>query len=297
MKIRKESSVWQRTFNGFNYLFMLMFTFVCVYPFYYLFIYSISEPSKAAKGIYLLPAELTPDSYIKIFQIGMVPHAFLVSVEKTVLFTVLCVYFSTMFAYLLTKREMRFRKTVYRVVISSMYLSAGLIPWYITMRTYGLQDNFLLYILPGAINAFYIILAKTYIEQIPISLEESAQLDGAGFLVIFNRIVFPLSRPIVATIAVYAAVGCWNTWIDNYFLVHKESLQTIQMVLYNYLNEALALASNAAQQTSGTGIRLEVSGESIKMTITIISVLPIILVYPFLQKNFIKGIMLGAVKG
>lgn len=298
MKIKQDNSILERLFNGFNGIFMILFTFICVYPFYYLLIYSISDPRLAAKGIYFYPLKFTFDSYQKIFELGTIPHAFLVSVEKTVLFTILCVYFSTMFAYLLTKKEMLFRKFVYRYVISSMYLSAGLIPWYITMRTFGLKDNFLLYILPGAINAFYIILAKTYIESIPASLEESAQMDGAGFMTTFNRIIFPLSRPIVATIAVYAAVGCWNSWIDNYFLVSKENLQTIQMILYNYLNDALALANNAAQQTSGSGgLKVQVSADSIKMTITIISVLPIILVYPFLQKNFIKGIMLGAVKG
>ncbi|MDF2651242.1 MAG: carbohydrate transporter permease, partial [Paenibacillus sp.] len=164
MSIRQEGSIFGRLFNVVNYLVMSIFTFVCLYPFYYVFIYSISDPRMAAKGIYLFPAKISIDSYVQIFELGTVPHAFLVSVEKTVVFTILCVYFSTMFAYLLTKKEMLFRKFVYRFVVSSMYLSAGLIPWYITMKAYGLQDNFLLYVIPGAINAFYIILAKTYIE-------------------------------------------------------------------------------------------------------------------------------------
>ncbi|THF74419.1 carbohydrate ABC transporter permease [Cohnella fermenti] len=296
MNLQQKSSIPERLFDGFNYFFMALLSLVCLYPFYYVLIYSISDPRLAAKGIYLWPEHFTLSSYTQILKLGTVPHAFLVSTEKTVIFTALCVYFSTMFAYLLTKREMLYRKLIYRFIVASMYLNAGLIPWYITMRTYGLKDNFLLYIIPGVINAFYIILIKTYIEQIPSSLEESAQMDGAGFLTIYNRIILPLSKPIVATIAVYAAVGCWNNWMDNYFLVNDPKLQTIQLILYNYLNQATSLAQSAAQE-AGSTMRVRVSPETIKMTITVISVLPIVLVYPFLQRNFIKGIMLGAVKG
>ncbi|SDW05737.1 carbohydrate ABC transporter permease [Paenibacillus sp. CF384] len=295
----QQSSFAERLFDWFNYIFMALFSFVCIYPFYYVLIYSISDPRLASKGIYFFPADFDIDSYIKVLSLNTIPHAFLVSVEKTVIFTVLCVYFSAMFAYLFTKRVMPLRKTMYRIVISSMYLNSGLIPWYITMKTYGLRDSFLLYVLPGIINAFYIILIKTYIEQMPASLEESAEIDGAGFLTIFNRIIFPLSKPIVATVAVYASVGCWNTWIDNYLLVDNEKLQTIQVILFAYLNEAQGMATDLTTMVTNanSGRQLQLSPETIKMSITVISVLPIILVYPFLQKNFIKGIMLGAVKG
>ncbi|REE68115.1 putative aldouronate transport system permease protein [Paenibacillus taihuensis] len=294
-----RSSLAERLFDVFNYVFMALFSLVCIYPFYYVLIYSISDPRLASKGIYFWPAHFDFDSYIKVLSLNTIPHAFLISVEKTLIFTVLCVYFSAMLAFLFTKRVMPLRKTMYRIVISSMYLNSGLIPWYITMKTYGLRDSFLLYVLPGIINAFYIILIKTYIEQMPASLEESAEIDGAGFLTIFNRIIFPLSKPIVATVAVYASVGCWNTWIDNYLLVDNEKLQTIQVILFAYLNEAQGMATDLTQMVTNanSGRQLQLSPETIKMSITVISVLPIILVYPFLQKNFIKGIMLGAVKG
>ncbi|NBD22264.1 ABC transporter permease subunit [Paenibacillus sp. T1] len=295
----QRRSLAERIFDILNYAFMALFSFICIYPFYYVFIYSISEPRLAQKGVYLWPGQFNVDAYIKIFSLHTIPHAFLVSVEKTVIFTVLCVYFSSMLAYLFTKHVMPFRKVMYRIVISSMYLNSGLIPWYITMKTYGLRNSFLLYVLPGIINAFYIILIKTYIEQLPASLEESAQIDGAGFMTVFNRIIFPLSKPIVATVAVYASVGCWNSWIDNYLLVENPNLQTIQVILFGYLNEAQSLTQDisAMLANAGSGRQLHLSPETIKMSITVISVLPIILVYPFLQKNFIKGIMLGAVKG
>jgi ABC-type glycerol-3-phosphate transport system permease component len=278
---------------------MALFSFVCIYPFYYVLIYSISDPRLAANGIYLWPAGLNFDSYLKVLSLNTIPNAFLISVEKTVLFTILCVYFSAMLSYLFTKHQMPYRKLFYRLVITSMYLNSGLIPWYITMKTYGLRNSFFLYVIPGIINAFYIILVKTYIEQLPASLEESAQLDGAGFMVIFNKIIFPLSKPIVATVAVYAAVGCWNTWLDNFLLVENKNLQTIQVILFGYLNEAQSMTQDISQMmvNNASGRQFQLSPETIKMSITVISVLPIILVYPFLQKNFIKGIMLGAVKG
>ncbi|MFD0712834.1 carbohydrate ABC transporter permease [Paenibacillus sp. GCM10027626] len=298
MPVQGKETFASKLFDVFNYLLMIVFALLCLYPFYYVFIYSLSDPGASASGIFLWPVSPTLGSYVRIMSLGTIPAAFFVSACKTILGTVLCVYASSLFAYFMTRKEMFARTAIYRFVIASMYLHAGLIPWYLTMKTYGLKDSFLLYIIPSAVNAFFIILVKTYIESIPASLEESAEIDGAGFMKIFHAIIFPLSKPIVATVAVYSAVGLWNSWQDNFFLVNKESLQTIQLILYNYLNEASELANNAVKQTSGGMLKTdEVSPESIKMTITIISIIPIMFVYPFLQRYFVKGIMLGAVKG
>jgi ABC-type glycerol-3-phosphate transport system permease component len=204
---------------------------------------------------------------------------------------------TSFFAYLMTKEEMFGRKIIYRFVIITMYLNAGLIPWYMTMKTYGLKDNFLLYVIPGAVSAYYMILIKTYIESLPAALEESARIDGAGYIRVFRSIIFPLSKPIVATVAIYAAVGQWNTWTDNYFLVNKANLQTLQMILYNYLNQSQNIANISAQAlTAGTAV-VKITSMSIKMCITVIVTVPIICVYPFMQRYFVKGIMMGAVKG
>ena len=181
-----------------------------------------------------------------------------------------------------------------------MYFNAGIIPWYITMKNMGLKDNFLIYILPGAIAPFYIILIKTYIEQLPQSLEEAAFLDGAGFIQIYFRIILPLSKPILATVIVFCSVGQWNSFQDNLFLVHEAKLQTLQMLLYRYINQVEAMA--AMIRTSGMGAAAIQSGyqitpTAVRMTISMIVVFPILLVYPFMQRYFIKGIMIGAVKG
>ncbi len=178
-----------------------------------------------------------------------------------------------------------------------MYLSAGLIPWYITMKTYGLQNNFLLYVIPGAVNAYYMILVKTYIEQLPPALEESAELDGAGTITVFWRIILPLCKPIIATIAIYCAVGQWNSWTDNYFLVTDTRLQTVQLILYRNLTNAQAIANAMKNTATGNMPVTAITPQSVQMAVVVIAVVPIMLVYPMLQKHFTKGIMMGAVKG
>lgn len=295
-----KSTLGEKIFTIFNHIIMILYTLICVYPFYYILIYSLSDVSEAAKGVYLFPKGFNLSSYAKILSKGDIGRAYFVSVARTVIGTSLCVLSSSIFAYLVTKKEMLFRKFAYRFIIVTMYMSAGLIPWYITLKTYGLRDNFLVYVLPGAVNAFYIILVKTYIEQLPSSLEESASLDGAGFFTMFFKIIFPLSKPILATIAVYAAVGSWNAWLDNYFLVRNPKLQTVQLILYKYLNEAQSVADSMRKgemMSPGGMINISITPESVRMTITIMTVLPIMLVYPFLQRYFIKGIMMGAIKG
>lgn len=298
-KHKIKISFGEKVLKVLNYLFVSIFTLLCIYPFYYVIIYSISNASEAAKGIYFLPKQLDFSTYISIFSRDDLLNAFFISFTRTAIGTLLCVIVTSMFAYLVTREEMLFRKFVYRTVIITMYMSAGLVPWYLTMRAYGLKNSFFLYILPGTVNAFYLILVKTYIEQLPHSLEESAALDGAGFFTIFFKIIFPLSKPIVATIAVYCAVGQWNSWTDNYFLVSDKSLQTLQLILYNYLNQAQALANSMKNAVGAGGMSTEVNvtPESVRMTIIVITVVPILLVYPSLQKYFSKGIMMGAVKG
>ncbi|NJP41703.1 carbohydrate ABC transporter permease [Oscillospiraceae bacterium HV4-5-C5C] len=298
-KAKLRLSASEKLLNGLNYLLVGLFTFLCFYPFYYIIIYSVSNATEASQGIYLWPRGFTLELYENIFQQADLIHAFTISALRTVLGTILCVLASSMFAYLLIQREMLFRKVVYRLVIITMYLNAGLIPWYITMKMYGLKNNFLLYILPGMINAFYLILMKTYIEQLPASLEESAALDGAGFFTKFFKVVLPLSKPILATIAVYSAVGQWNSWLDNYFLASDKKLQTLQLILYKYLNQAEALANsmkNASAVSNATAVS-NINPTNVRMATIVVTVVPIMLVYPFLQKYFAKGILLGAVKG
>ena len=296
-KNKIKVSLSERILQIVIYCLVTLFVILCVYPFYYLIIYSLSDPTLAAKGIYLLPKGFTFSIYQRICEKTDFGHAFLISASRTIINTGLCILGSSLFAYLVTKRDMIGRKFVYRFVVITMYIGAGLIPYYITMKAYHLKDTYFLYIIPGIINAFYVILIKTFIEQIPPSLEESAEMDGAGFLRTYASIIMPLSKPIIATVAVYAAVGAWNSWQDNYLLVTNPKLQTVQLILYNCINDAQRIADsmkNGAIMSPGT---VTVSAESLRMATTVVAVLPVMLVYPFLQKYFVKGVMLGAVKG
>ncbi len=287
----------ERTANILIMVFLLLFVAICVYPFYYVIIYSISDSTAAASGLYLWPSKLDFSTYALIFRKGEMQSAFLVSIARPALGTGRGVLCTAALAGVFTKRELGCRRFLYRMVVFTMYLSAGLIPWYITMKTYGLQNNFLLYVIPGAVNAYYMILVKTYIEQLPPALEESAELDGAGTITVFWRIILPLCKPIIATIAIYCAVGQWNSWTDNYFLVTDTRLQTVQLILYRNLTNAQAIANAMKNTATGNMPVTAITPQSVQMAVVVIAVVPIMLVYPMLQKHFTKGIMMGAVKG
>ena len=210
-----------------------------------------------------------------------------------------------MFAYLMTQKNLPCRKVIYRFAIITMYVSGGLIPWYLVMKLYGMYNNFWVYVFPNLLGVYYCILIKTFIEGLPAALEEAARIDGAGFFTLFFKIILPLSKPILATVALYQAVGQWNSYQDNYLLVQDTNLQTVQMTLYNYVHQAEAIAK-AMQQAALSGGNIadiansaaaNTTADAVRNATTILSMLPIMLVYPFLQKYFAKGVMLGAVKG
>nr|WP_289044912.1 carbohydrate ABC transporter permease [uncultured Blautia sp.] len=292
-----KRSIGNKVADVIIYIILALFMIMCIYPFYYVIIYSISDPNKAASGLFLLPKGFSLNTFKGILLLNDIPLAMLVSVGRSIIGAVLTIVGSSFFAYLVTNEHMIGRKVIYRIAVLTMYLNAGLIPWYMTMKTYHLQNNFLLYVLPGFVTAYYVILIKTYIESLPRELEESAMIDGAGILTRYSRIVMPLSKPIIATIGVYAIVGQWNAWTDNYFLVTDAKLQTLQMILYNYLNQANRFQQMSSSAMDASAAASMITPTSVKMCITVIVVVPIMCVYPFLQRYFVKGIMMGAVKG
>lgn len=295
--MKHKLSAWDIVFYALTFFLMILMMFLCLYPFYYVFIYSISDPSAAQKGLTFLPREVTLSNYAQVFRLEGISGALIVSVLRTVVGTSLTILCCSFFAYLVTKGNMIGRKIVYRMVVVTMYFNSGLIPWYLTMKAYQLNNTFWVYVIPTAVSAYYVVLLKTFMEQLPSSLEESARLDGAGYLRCFASIVFPLSKPIVATITVFAAVAQWNSWFDNYILVSERSLKTLQLILYDFLNQASAIASMSNSERTQGVAAIQITPEAVRMTITMVVTLPILFVYPFMQKHFVKGIMLGAVKG
>lgn len=303
MKRKKsKTSMSRKIFLLCNYLLMLLITFICIYPFWYIIIYSFSEPGLVdVNPPVFLPRGFSFSNYWDIFELQGFFHALLISVLRTVLGTAGAVLSCSFLGYLFTKNEMPARKWVYRFLILTMYVNGGMISTFIVIKSYGLLNNFWVYILPMLISAYNIVLIKTYVEQLPQSLEESARLDGAGYVRVFTAIILPLSKPIIATVAVFVAVGQWNSWFDNHIYTRgTESLTTLQYLLYNYLNEAQRLAEQIKNSVNSGGISQMVStisSKGVRMTITVLASLPIFLVYPFMQKYFVKGIMVGAVKG
>lgn len=279
-------------------IFVFIFAFLCIYPFFYVFIYSISDPDLAAKGITFWPRGFSLSTYKAMLSRTDVLHAFFISLARAVVGAITTILGGTFFSFLIRQKKLPFRTFFYRLCIISMYINAGLIPWYLTMKAYGLKDNFLLYVLPTIIVPFYIILVKTYMESLPDSLEESAKIEGAGYLTTYWLIIMPVCKPIIAVIAIFMAVQQWNTWVDNFFLINDGNLQTLQIILYQYLNQAKAIAE-AARNASATTLNdlPKLSTESVKMCTTMITTIPVLLVYPFMQRYFTGGIMLGSVKG
>jgi putative aldouronate transport system permease protein len=287
----------QRMWDSLNVAVLGLLALITFYPFYYIFIYSISDPTEAARGVYLTPQGFSLDNYRAVFKEENILQAFFISISRTIVGTLLTLIGCTIFSYGISKHFLPFRKWMYGSVLVTMYISPGLIPWYITMKEYGLKNNFLIYVLPGMIVAFYIVLIKTYMEELPAALEESAMVDGASYYQILFKIIIPLSIPVLATVAIFNAVGQWNSWVDNLYLASDPKLQTLQLLLYSFVNQQNAAMSMVTSNSMSSQNMIILTPTSVQMTITMVATLPILLIYPFLQRYFLKGLVLGAVKG
>ena len=300
-KKKYKSTPGDIVFNMINYTIFTIFTLACIFPFYYLFINTISDNELVVKGVInFIPRGINLNNYKTLLSVSDLGNALIVTIARTVIGTALMVMASGLVGYLVTKKELWGRKFWYRFLIITMYFNAGTIPWFMNMQMLGLTNNFLAYIIPGIVAPYNIILVKTYIESIPAELEESAEMDGASYMTVFRKIIWPLSKPILATIAIFGAVGNWNSFTDSLMLMQSApNLYTLQHRLYIYLNQASNLGAlmKSGGVVSDAAIKSAMSGKVIKYTISMVTVIPILLVYPFMQRYFEEGIMLGAVKG
>lgn len=297
---KKKIRPGDAAFSVVNYLFFGLITIVCFYPFYYLIINSISANDLSAAGkIILLPQKIHLGNYEKVLKLSGLIQAVGISVARTVIGTAGTVLASAFLGFMFTQEKMWKRKLWYRFVVITMYFNAGMIPMYITMKNLHLTNTFWVYILPVIVQPFNIILVKTYVESIPKSLQEAAEIDGAGLMTIFRKIILPTSKPILATVAIFAAVGQWNSFQDTLLYVTDQKLYSLQYLLYTYINQANSIAAMA--KSSGTAnlanVATTLTATSVRMTVAVVVVLPILFVYPFFQKYFVKGIMIGSVKG
>lgn len=299
--VSQKANIGEWIFKILNVTFFTVITLICIFPFYYLFINTISNNDLSSRGlITFFPKGIHFNNYLQVMKLTGLGNAALVSVARTVIGTVLTIIGSALLGFVFTQKAMWGRKFWYRFVVITMYFNAGIIPWFIIMMNLKMTNNFLAYILPFIIQPFFVILVKTYIESLPPSIQESAEIDGAGYLVIFFKIILPLTTPILATVAVFAAVWQWNYFTDTLFLMTDSKYYTLQFVLYRYMNVSSALARILQSSQGGvmsTDIMFMQTATSVRMTVAMIIVIPIMIVYPFCQRYFVKGIMVGAIKG
>ncbi len=301
-KVKYKVGFADRMISVITYFMYSLFAFVCGYPFYYIFINTFSANDLSERGkILFWPQGIHFNNYKQVIKIPGLFDALTVSVARTVIGTIVTVIIAAFLGYMFTRETLWARKFWFRFVAATMYFNAGIIPWFLTMSNLGLRNNFWAYIFPLAVSPFYVILCKTFVESVPKELQDAAEIDGAGTLRIFFSIIVPVIKPIVATIAIFAGVGQWNSFQDTLLLVTEPKLYTLQFILYQYMNQASSLKALVNSGTSAANLAATLAhaqtATSIRMTVTIFVVIPVILIYPAFQRFFVKGIMIGAVKG
>ena len=279
----------------FDYFLVVVFVFILVitlYPFLNVLASSLNDATDTMKNInFIIPRMFTLTNYKYVFEEGGILQPLFVSIAKTVLGTLAGVLCTTMLAYTLSRRDFVFHKFFTLLFVVTMYVGGGLIPEYLLIvRTLHLGNNFLVYIIPGLIWVYNMILVRSFIDGLPGALQEAAQLDGANDFQIWYKVIMPLCTPVIATIALYYAVGQWNSFMDTYLYAKK--LPTLQYKLYEIMSQATMQldthsTSNATQAVTPMAIR---------MAVTVVATVPIIVVYPFVQKYFVGGMTLGSVK-
>lgn len=296
-----RASASYRIFSVCNVLFIALISLVALYPYFNTLAVALNDGQDSMRGgITFFPREPTLDNFATLLKDDSIIRALLVSIAKVVCGTLLNLIVQFSAAYALTQKRMVGRSALLLYFIVPMFFNGGLIPIYLLYSKLGLLNNFLVYVLPGAFAFFNVIIIRTYLYTIPESLQESAKIDGANELTVMWRIILPLSRPILATIALWTAVTHWNDWTSTLNFVTKPDLQTLQFKLMLMIKESDMIASliqEAAMRGEATSVPIvRVTPEAIRAAQVIVTTIPIILVYPFLQKHFIKGVLIGSVK-
>ena len=288
-----RSSVESKSIDIVVYLFCTFVLFATLYPFYYILIISFNEGLDAQLGgIYWLPRAFTLENFEQFFTDERWLVGLRNSVLRTIIGTTIGVLFTSIVAYGLSFKNLVGRKFYLLFFIFSMYFSGGIIPYFALLRGMGLLNTFAVYVIPGAVSVFFLLIGLSFFSSIPASLRESAKIDGASELTVFARIIMPISKPFIATCVLFTGVGHWNNWFDTAFFVRDRALATLSYLMMQVIN-SVQIAATAAQVgvTGRTSTTL-----SIQSAAMVVATIPIICVYPFLQKYFVSGMMIGAVK-
>lgn len=274
----------------------LLVMLISIYPIYYCLINSFNDGKDAIKGgIYLWPRVFSLENYKTVFREDTLLRSFLMTVLRTVVGSVLHILFTAMTAYAFSRRNLMFRKVYVALGIITMYVGGGIIPTYLLYRSLKLINTFWVYVIPGMFSFYNMILMMNFFRQLPEALVESARIDGASHFTVFRKVVMPLSPPVIATVALFVGVNHWNDWYAPAYYIMDEELMTMPATLLRLLNEADA-QQKLAQLYGQLQTRPTVTLESVRYATLIVSVMPITILYPFLQKYFIQGMMIGSVK-
>lgn len=294
-----KESLGDRLIQVLIYLVVIGLCLLIIIPCINVLALSFNDGADAAKGgIYFWPREFTLDNYKEVFEDGKIMKAYGITVARTVIGTGLSLIVTTLAAFALKEEDLPGRKIITMLITFTMLFGGGMIPTYIQYKNLGLLNSFWVYVIPGMVSVTNLLMVRTFFESIPTSLEESAKLDGCGYFKTYTQIIIPLSKPVLAVVGLYTAVGHWNDWFSGAFYMSSSKLWPVQTVLQQMLSRAMAAsqevttASQAIAQANSA-----VTSDSLKMAAVIITTVPILCIYPFAQKYFAKGAMIGAVKG
>lgn len=294
-KHRRKTSVWDKIFVVCNTLFMVAFVVITLYPVLNTLAISFNDGTDALRGgIYLWPRRFTLKNYITVLQKNNLITGAYITVARTVIGTILALFANAMLAFIVSRKRFMFKKQLSLFWVITMYVNGGMIPTFLVYKGLGLTNSFWVYVIPGMFSAFNMLVIRTYMNGIPDSLEESAQLDGAGYMTIFTKIISPLCKPVYATVALFVAVGQWNSWFDA-MLYNRMSPQytTLQYELMKLLSSVTNQGNSVEAMKNAAGT---VTPTSVRAAATILTMLPIICLYPFLQRYFVTGLTIGGVK-
>lgn len=299
MKKAKRVNYGDLIFNIFNTAFMIFLVFITLFPFWVCLVGSFSDSYEYTRGgIYFWPRKFNLYNYKVVFMDKTIFDAYLVTVLRTVIGTPSSLLFTSMVAYGMSRKNLKFRNVYMNYMLVTMFFGGGLIPYYVVLKKLGLIDNFLVYIIPLLFSVWNMLVFIAYFREIPEEILESARVDGMNEYGIFLFFILPLSKPVLAAIALFTAVSHWNSFYDSLVFTSSSKLQTIQLFLYKIMSNSAEAAgmARAAAMAVPPGVR-KPSAETIKLATMMVTTVPILVSYPFLQKYFIKGVMIGSVKG
>jgi putative aldouronate transport system permease protein len=292
----RATTVSGAVFDAFNVLFMIFMILITAYPLLYVLFASVSMPTELDKhvGAILYPLGFTLDGYAKVFSFPYIATGYRNTVFYVLAGTMLNIFMTSVTAYALSRKGYLLRMPLLMLITFTMFFSGGMIPMFLIMKTLGLYNNMLAMVVPGAISVWNLFVMKTSFEAVPASLEESAKLDGANDILIFWKIVLPLSMPTVAVMILFYGVGHWNAWFNAVLYLRDRNLYPLQL----FMREILIISDTTdAAKDMMTNPESQMYARLVKYCVIIVSTVPILCVYPFLQKYFVKGVMVGAVKG